>query len=160
MLRSLRRFTCVHHTDYLALTQFAITRRMHVLRFASRARSPSLHCQARSLFRTLDSSGDTNGFAIFYIENTSLNDIVSHVGTIKGFSLNLSSILKPILPQKRVLFQKNLALRSCSWPKKNGRYLRWLASSLLGALMAHFWWDPSRLGTLEFACPKRWEEDQ
>ncbi|MDP3668828.1 MAG: hypothetical protein Q8R69_03950, partial [Telluria sp.] len=39
----------------------------------------SLHCQVRSLFRALDSSGGTDGSFQFEVGTTSISDFVSHI---------------------------------------------------------------------------------
>ena len=59
------RFTYVHHTNYLALLRPMAARRICLSRFISCTLRASLHCQVRSLFRTLDSPGDTGGSLLF-----------------------------------------------------------------------------------------------
>jgi hypothetical protein len=72
-----RRFTSVHHTDYLALIRLVAARRVRLLRLAPRACGALLHCRGRSLFRPLDSPSDTGG-SLRCRENNLNSDIVSH----------------------------------------------------------------------------------
>ena len=60
--RSFHEFTFVHHTNYLALTQFVATRRAVLSRFLPRRKkTASLHCQGCSLFKPLGSPNSTGG---------------------------------------------------------------------------------------------------
>lgn len=58
--RSVHRFTCIHHTNYLALSRSVTIRRVRFSRFAPRP-SALLHCQASSLFMAIGSLGSTSG---------------------------------------------------------------------------------------------------
>ena len=61
-----RRFTYVHHTHLLALTRLCgYPEGASLTRCAPQGCPCFRHCQARSLFRTLASSGDTDGFFLF-----------------------------------------------------------------------------------------------
>ena len=72
-----RRFTSVHHTDYLALIRLVAARRARLSRLVPRACGALLHCRGRSLFRPLDSPSDTGG-SLRCRGNNFNSDIVSH----------------------------------------------------------------------------------
>ena len=64
-----RRFRFLHHASYLALIRRVAARRARLLRFMPRTCGASLRCQDRTLFRSLDSPGDTGGPLLFSEDN-------------------------------------------------------------------------------------------
>ena len=77
-------FRSLHHTNYLALTQFTVTRRT-----LSHDSCPAHGClrlvalSGTHFIQSLGSPGDTGGFSVFASKHHLLSDLVSHAARLR-----------------------------------------------------------------------------